>query len=506
MFIIQWIIGFFRGIFNRHRARRRTHELLAQNQRARDVMLYYDSPVEAFYALDMEGNIIVSGNNAALRNRVLTAAAYHRCQRRIPVIILHCGNKALERLVADAYERERAPHIINAEHPEYDPFTELRKEEISQMVISSSGSDNKVERIGGLYINGLTDYLLARGRRPMVRSYISCPHDAILSRVMEHRADGSMSEADATRISSEITQGKAEQGNVEQYFRVLDTQASCILARKAEDAISIRKAIEEGKTIMLDIVSASNILLINLLVQEITDAMARGKRFLLAIDGIPVDASEGLARLMKNYSNACNFVYSSSDFYADTQSTANTFETLLAKATMVYVMQHSAAQSGKKFSEYFGQYRPVEINTTYVSGTVYPTYGQLLPGTNSSDVQTTQLTDRPRIEERDIAELAPDEMFIKRNSEHEIMRVRCTAGEATGMYEAPRRRGRWPRLPAVGVNWALFVLLLLVPPAAFIYLFAVGGRVGKIVSAIVLVLMLVGVIVSNVLSYIALSG
>ena len=74
------------------------------------------------------------------------------------------------------------------------------------------------------------------------------------------------------------------------------------------------------------------------------------------------------------------------------------------------------------------------------------------------------------------------------------------------MYEAPRRRGRWPRLPAVGVNWALFVLLLLAPPAAFIYLFAVGGRVGKIVSAIVLALMLVGVIVSNVLSYIALSG
>lgn len=504
MFIIRFIIGFFRRISNRNRSRRQVRDIETQNERARNVSTYNPAPIEAFVVRNRRGNILVSGNNRSIRNRILCAAAYNSCLRRKPVVILHCGNSELESMIAAAYSGEATPHIINSRNPVYDPFVGLSKEDISQLVISSSGNANKIERIGGTYINGLTDYLLSRGRRPIARSYIKCPHDEILSRVMAHRSSGEISEADATHINTEIMQGKTEQGNVEQYFRVLSTQASCILAQKADNAISIRNSIEGDETIMIDLVAASNNLLVNVLLQEIRDAMSRGKEFLLVLDSIPVDASESLGLLIRNYANSCNFVYSSADAYSDTQSTANVFETMLAKANTVFVMQHNSAQTNKKFSEYFGEYQRIEVNTTYASGDTYATYGQVLPGSSNSDIISTQRVNKPRVEERDIAALGYDELYIKRDANNEIIQVRSTEGNATERYSEPRRNTRSAaRARRRGINWLVFILLLIfIPPAAFIYSLVVCGRTGKIVSAIFLFLMVAMIVTQIVLLHV----
>lgn len=502
MFIIRFIIGFFRRIINRNRNRRQIRDIEVHNERARNVSVYHSSPIEAFVVRNRRGNILVSGNNRSIRNRILCVASFNSCLRKKPVVILHCGNSELESMIATAYSGETTPYIINMGNPIYDPFVDLAKEDISQLVISSSGNANKIERIGGTYINGLTDYLLSRGRRPIARSYIKCPHDEILTRVMAHRNSGEISEADATHINTEIMQGKTEQGNVEQYFRVLSTQASCILAQKADRAISIRKAIEEDETIMIDLVAASNNLLVNVLLQEIRDAMSRGKEFLLVLDSIPVDASESLGQLIRNYASSCNFVYSSADAYSDTQSTANVFETMLAKANTVFVMQHNSAQTNKKFSEYFGEYQRIEVNTTYASGDTYATYGQVLPGSSNSDIISTQRVNKPRVEERDIAALSYDELYIKRDANNEIIQVRSTEGTATGRYSEPRKNSRSIARARRGVNWLIFIFLLIfIPPAAFIYTLIVCGRTGKIISAIFIVFIIAMVITQIVTMY-----
>lgn len=496
MFLIRFfgmIIGFFRRIGQRNQNERQLNNIEVQNERLRNVSTYRSAPIEAFVVRHRRGNILVSGNNQSIKNRVSCVAAYNSCLRRKPVVILHCGNSELERLISEAYSTEYMHYIINRNNPIYDPFLGLSKEEISQLVVTASSGSNRVERIGGIggtYINGLTDYLLANGRTPVASSYIRCPHDELLSRVLRHQENGEISDADARHITDEITQGKSEQGKVEQCFRVLNTQASCILSRSADWAISIRKAIDENETISIDLVSASNDLLISMVLQEIRDAMSMGKEFLLVLDSIPIDASESLGQLIRNYSSSCNFVYASSDAYSDTQSTANVFETLLAKSNTVFVMQHNSANTNKKFSEYFGEYQRVEINTTYASGDTYATYGQILPGSSNSNITSTQRVNKPRVEERDIASLSYDELYIKCDSNQEIIHVRSTDGVATGRYEQPRRlHAQSSRIRTRRINWLVFFLLFFAfPPAAFIYSLVVCGRTGKIVSAIFLVL------------------
>lgn len=489
------ILGFIRRRSIRRDVQRQLDETEARNLENKGVTIYNNAQIEAFIADNGVENILVSGNNQNIKNRVACAAAYNANDNGIPVVVLHCGNRELERLIAQAYNGSPDDYyLINSSNPVYDPLVELDSMQIAQLIVEASTGNNRIGRMGGTYIRGLTEYFTGRNGidvRPTVKTYIDCPYSEILANIVRHRTGGSLNATDADRITSLIVSGQTEQGSVEQYFRVLNTQAESILADDAENAVSIRKAIDENKTIVIDVVSAANGMLINLAVQEMLDAMSAGKRFLLVADSVPVDSSELFGQLFRNFSNSCNFVYSSRDAYADTQSTANVFETLLARANKVIVMQHNSANSAKKFSEYFGEYERVEINRTLVNGDNYGRYDQVLPGYGNSTVSGMQITSRPRVEEREISALAYDEVFIKRDAQHEVIRVRISDGHAGERYATPRSSFMRNRRRRRRFSWIIFLLLLLIPPAAFIYGIVTCGRTGKIVCAVLLVLVIV---------------
>ena len=481
--ILGFIINFIRRRRLIGRVRRRVEDIEHGNEIQKAVGEYQDAPIGL-------GNVVVSGNNNSIRNRVACAMAHNAYEHGRPVIVLHCGNKDLEEMLDTAFSGESGFHCVNTRNPIYDPFDGLPKEEISQLVLNSSGTSNKVDRSGGVYINGLTDYLTTRGRRTLTRTYIECPHDQIFNRVKQEQAAGHISAEDATYIVSQLTQGKMEQGAVEQYFRNLNLQASCILASKSnvDRATSIKKTIAEKDVIIIDLISASNNLLISVVLQELRNAMAEGREYTLVLDSIPVDSSESLGQLLRNYSNACNFVYSSSDVYAETQSTEALFNTIMARANNVFVMQHNSAETNRRFSENFGHYRKIEITRTFTTGDSYGRYTQILPGQNINEILNPQPVDRPRVEEQEIASLGVNDVYIRRDRINEIARVRCIDGSVTATYPEPQRK-HVLRTRVRRINWLVFWLLFVFCyPAAFIYSFVMSGWRGKIVSGIFLAL------------------
>ncbi len=494
--IFGFIINFFRRRIVNGRLRRRVDEIELNNERQKAVVRYQNSPVEAFVPRNGLGNIVVSGNNNSIRNRISCAMAYNAYQHGRPVIVLHCGNHELVELFETTFSSEDGLRCVNTRNPIYDPFVDLPKEEISQIVLNSSGTTNKVDRSGGIYINGLTDYLTTRGLRTLTRTYIECPHDQIFNRVNQRQAEGRISVEDAKYIISQLTQGKMEQGAVEQYFRNLNLQASCILASKSniDKVTNIKKTIANKEVLVLDLISASNNLLISVVLQELRNAMAEGKEYTLVLDSIPVDASESLGQLVRNYSNSCNFVFSSNDVYAETQSTEALFNTVMARANHVFVMQHNSAETNRRFSENFGHYRKIEINRTFATGDTYARYPQILPGQSINEILNPQPVDRPRVEEQEIATLGLNEVLIRRDRINEIVRVTCENGTATSTYEEPRR-SHSQRTRVRRINWGIFWLLFVFCyPAAFIYAFVMSGWRGKIVSAIFLLLFVVYVV------------
>ena len=176
-----------------------------------------------------------------------------------------------------------------------------------------------------------------------------------------------------------------------------------------------QQTISEKDVIIIDLISASNNLLISVVFQELRNAMAEGREYTLVLDSIPVDSSESLGQLLRNYSNACNFVYSSSDVYAETQSTEALFNTIMARANNVFVMQHNSAETNRRFSENFGHYRKIEITRTFTTGDSYGRYTQILPGQNINEILNPQPVDRPRVEEQEIASLGVNDVYIRRD-------------------------------------------------------------------------------------------
>ena len=71
----------------------------------------------------------------------------------------------------ETFNGESGFHNLNSSNPYYDPFVGLNRSEISQMILSSSGSNYKIERIGNSYIYGLIDYLQLIGRPICVESF-----------------------------------------------------------------------------------------------------------------------------------------------------------------------------------------------------------------------------------------------------------------------------------------------------------------------------------------------
>lgn len=115
------------------------------------------------------------------------------------------------------------------------------------------------------------------------------------------------------------------------------------------------------------------------------------------------------------------------------------------------------------------------------------TFGSFIMEGNINDL--IQRVDRPRVEESEITGLPYNTLFIKKERHSEIIKAHCIDGNARESYAEPRRRS----IRATSYrrfSWLIFILLLiLVPPAAFIYSLIVCGRTGKIISGILLVLM-----------------
>ncbi len=499
------IIGWIRNRIINARNRRQLRNIERQNAVNKNVIEYHDAPVEAYVSKTQTENIIASGNNKDIRDRVSCAAAYNSFKLGNPVVLLHCGNSQLEELLSTTFNGEDGLHIINDTNKLYDPFINLDKDQISELILSSATESCKINHNGGIYIKGLTDYLLARSQTPCARSYIRCPHDSMWRRIQEHVRNGVLDSAVAEEINDELTRGQVERGNVEQYFRVLNKQADCILADKDTvgdgQATNIRNAINNGNVIVIDIVSASCDLLINVLLQEMKDAISVGKRFTFILDSIPIDSSEALGKLLRNFSSKCKFVYTARDAYAETTSTENLFDTLLGKANTVFVAQHDSAETSEKFSGYFGKYQKIEINNTITTGNTYATYDQILPGSSNASIYSFQRVDRPRVEESEITGLRNNSLFIKKERRSEVISVRSSMGNATETYSEPRRKQVNTTSIRAGINWFIFALLFICCfPISFVYGFFASGRRGKIVFGILFILTVAWFVVMSILA------
>ena len=489
------IIGWIRRRLERARVRRQLRNIQRQNDINKNVIEHRDGPVEAYLNRDRSESVLVSGNNKQLRDRICCAAAYNAHALGEAVVILHCGNAELENLLAEAFGDGGGLTLINREHPLYDPFVDRNNDEIAQL-ISKTGPWSQEAKTNVMdFVRGLSNYLNARGRTAGVRSFANCPYDDLWNRLDRHEREGTITPEDARIINDELTRGQVERGSVEIYFRNLSMQADSILASKSAlrdgEAVNVKRTVERSQVIAFDITPSAADLLLNVILEEIKLSQNASHSFTLILDSISTTASPALETFLRNFSNRCKLVFASDDAYAETTTTDRLFDSLLARADSVFVTQHDSAETSEKFSNYFGRYQKTEVNNTLTVGNAYSAYDQILPGSNNTQVYSFQRVDRPRVEESEITGLAYNTLFIKKQGRSEVIKAHSTAGNARGRYAEPSRRLLSPSATSGNFRWGVYILLLVFfTPAAFIYGMVNCRRTGKIINAILFVLML----------------
>lgn len=462
-----------------------------QNFIERDVYEYDDAPVEAFVTKGQSENVMASGNSKQIRDRVCCAAAYNANEAGEAVIVLHAGNSELETLLADAFVGYGGFRLINASNPIYDPFLRMDKHQIAQFVLSSTTEACNIMHIGSGYIKGLTDYLAALSQPTCVKAFKTCPFDTMISKVEDLKRAGTISSTTAYSISEQLNNGLVERGNIEHYFNELNYQAGMILASNATvssgNATNIKQTVNNNQVIVFDINPFSSDLLMNVLIQELKNCMSEGKKFTLVLDSISASASDALTRLLKTFSPRCKLVFSAKDVYAELAGIENMFSILMGKANSLFISQHDNAGSSEKMSEQLGKYEKSEINNTISTGDTYSTYGQVLPGSSSSNIYSVHQVVKPRVEEREITSLRQDELFIKKEARTEVIKVRSTYGNARGVYSEPARRTP-SSVASGGFNLVLLIFLLIfVPPIGLFYGYFYSGKKGKIIYGSILI-------------------
>ena len=496
------IIMFFVNLFRRRSEQRSTRRRLSQidigNDRNKNIIEYRNDPIESFIQDSYFENAIASGDNPELRNRVVCAAAWqcHRAHRG--AVILHCGNYELENKLRNLFNSEIGYYAVNSFNPIYEPFYDATNaSQISDIVINSSTNSCKIEGVGRSYIKGLTEFLQITGRRICVNSFVQCMYNREYEDIISMASSGTISEDTAREINSCLAQGQTQFGNIENYFSILSRQGAQILATdsRLSSAINILHALSNNEIISIDIGNSSNYLLINVCLQEIRQAMALGYEFTLFIDNLPARSSEFLPQILYSFSGRCNYIYSSKDVYADTQNASNEFYTLTARAKTVFAFKHNSGMSCDAFSRFFGTYFKREISHTITNSDNYMSYYQLLPGRSNADVYGMQDIERPRVKSDEISAQSMNHVYIMKSGHNGIISLTCGEGDARRVCSV-QSRGRLrtsSRYTANGrrISWGIFILLLIfMPPAAFIYTFVLSGRVGKIISAILFIFVL----------------
>lgn len=416
--ISKGIVGTQAAAIGNASSKRALKKIQKANEANRGITDYAPSDIEPFMGDggDIQ-NVIISGMNHDIRNRAVVAVLANAYDHGFHSIVLHCKNQKLEQRILSMFGTGNAM-VINSNNPVYDPIIGLTDSEISRMIIQTAPKGYEIASVGKYYVEGMVDFLRSKGKFPCTISCMNCPHLTLLDNINDAEAKGKITAEEAKKITSKIVQGSAERANVENYFSVLKDQSYQIIAKKSNlnDAMTLRQATKQYPVCVIDVISDSNALLINILSYEISLLLSSGKNVLLVVDGLQLSSNERLQTIIQNSGGGSPVVLSEDDLFASSGGNENLFFSLAGKAMIVALCKHSSAYSCQKWSDVIGSYDKQEVSTSFSRNSGYA------GGYNFGNSQTDNVAIKREsiVKPEEINGMQPSEVYIINRNSGEI--------------------------------------------------------------------------------------
>lgn len=404
------LTGMIMASMERRRSRKALQAIYDANEANQGIIRYQPSQIEAFFDDNAPfENMIFSGGANSIRIRAIARAIECAYAQGYSIMVLHCGNRELEQCL-DNYFGSGNLCFINSFNPIYDPFCGAANDEIARLTISSSAKDCKINAVGRYYMNGVSDYIRANRKNPRCYMFINCPHLTFIDGVNKAENQGRLTQDQARTIISQIMQGEIERGNIETFFQTLSRQAAAILVQKgnAVSAVNLSIAAQRRQIFSVDVQSATNAVLLNILMNEADSLLSHGGKVMVIIDGIQMGASEVLHDYAKRGGSNYSVVASSDDVYSGFGGSDSDFFAFVGKCSKVIISKHASAYSCQKFSEMIGSYDKQEINSSYAQNTNYVGYW----GYGTSQTASVNIKRENIVKPEEIQRMAVDEVYI----------------------------------------------------------------------------------------------
>lgn len=391
------------------------------NQQNRGITYYTFSPVEAFFPLDDPlGNVALSGGEPRWRLRAVTRLCECALAQGYAPVLLHAGNQELVAYLAQYFGGIPVARFDHA-NPFYDPFVGRSNAQIDRLILDACAKDAPIKPTGKYYLDGISDFIRARGRSPAAYMFIGCPHQDLIQQVNRAATDGKISSQAAQNILSQLLQGETERGSVENFFLLLDSHAGRLLARKPNiaRACSMRSTVSQGQIFAADVTSDANAYLIQMLLAEARELLAEGIRLLLVVDGIQIAANDRLKAFVQAGGGSAPVLISADDVFASFGGNETDFFAFTAKAVKIAISKHGSAHSAQRWADLIGSYDKLDVSSTSASNVNY--FNRFGLGYTSSNTVSEK---REHIVKPDeILRLGRSEAIILRADSAEVARV-----------------------------------------------------------------------------------
>lgn len=337
----------------------------------RSVTEYNPCGVDAFFE-PSKGvyNALVSGGTSALRNSAIVAQTMCALKNGFPVVILHEGNRMLEKQLRANLSGTGKFIEVSSDNPCFEPFYGLNEFEISNQTLETAPKDYDLKYNARYYIEGIGEFLKLSGKNLSFKLFSTCPHSLIFDKVDDLEVNGLITSQQSQNIKSKLMMGQSENYKLDSIYASLkmEMESLAYVGKRGINPANVLSAIKNNSVLCFDVTSITNKLLINTIVFQLKLALTKGMEYQIVVDSIPIDSNELYSAYIRSTSDKVCKTVVSDDIYSWVGGDDKVFSSFVGNAQTLIVMNHSSGHSAIKWAEIFGQYDKFEESYSTTHG------------------------------------------------------------------------------------------------------------------------------------------
>lgn len=341
-------------------------------------------------------NMIVSGGKNTERVCALIPFIHKSQTENIPVVVLHTGNKELEKMICG---HSRGLESISHQGCFYDAFRGMPVDDIAFLLYETMPKDIATPAAESL-LRALIEVLLLTDGNITLHNLAGFPLITLKGQIDSMKKNSYLKDDEYDEINHYYMAGSSDTDAVRIFLNRLNRQSESIYGKLGRKSSNIKRMLNQKGVIAIDVGSSGNELLVSLVLNHLLLLQSQGKKFAVLLDNIPISKHpQQIEDLLRGQICAISSQDFISSLFGGEQRGEDLFSEITGNINTTVLFRHASGTTCQKWSEHFGKYRKIRIRYNISQNNAY------MNSSNSRGL-TVDETDEPRIRAETIGKLA----------------------------------------------------------------------------------------------------